>query len=713
MDSNIELTPSIEKKKTNVYLKITIISFLISTILEIFVFNFNSFHLLFGDYTKKNLSVANAEIQEFVENNGVLFLVGGTPNGDKAYIEFSDINEPVGTITFDIEMNDKVSQTTATIEYTDVTNKYQYRYGPSITFINGDSKSLSIPCHFSGEVSSLKIHFNLSKNQTITIRNIIINKPIAFHFSIVRYLVLYAVLLLVYIFTKSPAFKRSYEENRMLCFRSVLITTGIFVIIAISLTSAYRTKYSSSLADDFTKQSGDQLSQELVDAFENGRVNLLIEPSESLKNLKNPYDYSERKFESANYLWDHVYYNGQYYSYYGIAPVIFLFLPYHLITGCYFSSIWAVLIFGIIGIIFLSKLYMLVIKKWFRNLQVNFILMGLIIFQLSSGVWFSIARPVFYEVAIASGFACLLIGAYLLLSANVIGEGEISNKRLLFGTLFMALSVMCRPTLAVYCIIALVFIWFGFKKLKSSADYTKSKMISYFLCALLPFVFFGGIQMLYNYARFDSPLEFGIKYSLTINDFTQSEYHTHFVFVLAFAYLFAAPYFVPDFPFVSSTFQTFNLNGYMYIDDRYVNAISIGLFYRAAIPLVAFFFAGKALKLLEGAQKKRAVISIGLVSLLAPFIVIFAAWESGYAARYNADISWQMMIGAFFILYTILAGCKNKGVLKLTTSAFAIFTFLCFMMNFAQIYSFINPNHVSTELSAKLYAFERLFEFWK
>jgi hypothetical protein len=305
------------------------------------------------------------------------------------------------------------------------------------------------------------------------------------------------------------------------------------------------------------------------------------------------------------------------------------------------------------------------------------------------------------------------MGAYFILSSNIIGEGEISSKRLLLGTLFMALSVMCRPTLVVYCFVSLAFIWFGFKKLKSSADCKKSKIVQYFVCALLPYVFFGAIQMLYNYARFDSPFEFGIQYSLTINDLTHAEYHTQFVLVLAFAYRFAAPYFVPDFPFVSSSFQTFNLNGYMYIDDRYVNAISIGLFYRALIPLAAFFFAGKALKLLDGPAKKRAAVSIGLFSILAPLAVIFSAWACGYAVRYNADISWQIMIGAFFILYTLLINCKNMGVKKIITSVFTVFTFLCFLMNFAQIYSFINPNQVSTEFAAQLYSFERLFEFWK
>ena len=45
-----------------------------------------------------------------------------------------------------------------------------------------------------------------------------------------------------------------------------------------------------------------------------------------------------------NYSWDHVYFDGKYYSYYGIAPVVLLFLPYHKLTGYYFPDSLAVLL---------------------------------------------------------------------------------------------------------------------------------------------------------------------------------------------------------------------------------------------------------------------------------------------------------------------------------------------------------------------------------
>ena len=90
------------------------------------------------------------------------------------------------------------------------------------------------------------------------------------------------------------------------------------------------------------------MTQELVDAFENKQVHLLEEPSAELNALENPYDKNARDSSDAYVLWDHVYYNHHYYSYYGIAPVVLLFLPYHLITGYYFSSTVAVLLFSCI-----------------------------------------------------------------------------------------------------------------------------------------------------------------------------------------------------------------------------------------------------------------------------------------------------------------------------------------------------------------------------
>ncbi|MEG2397012.1 MAG: hypothetical protein RSB11_08270, partial [Oscillospiraceae bacterium] len=361
---------------------------------------------------------------------------------------------------------------------------------------------------------------------------------------------------------------------------------------------------------------------------------------------------AEREFKSVAYLWDHCLYEGNYYSYYGIAPVVFLFLPYHIITGSYFSTTWAVFLFAAIGIILLTKLYMLIIKKWFPRLPLNFLIMGLIIIQFSSGIWFSLARPMFYEIAISSGFACVLAGACFLISSNVVGDGKLSLWRLFGSATFLSLAVLCRPTLAVYCVVALLFIFFGLKKVKGNTP----KTIKYLLCSLTPFAFFGSIQMIYNYLRFNSIFDFGIGYSLTINDFTSSQFHIAFVFLSLFAFLFAMPSPTTHFPFVSSQFNNLNVNGYYFVDAFDTNCISIGIFFRA-LPMFFYMFAMKAYRII-GKSKEVAVLFIS-TCIVAPLIIISSVWESGYAVRYNADFSWQMIIGALIIAFVLITAEKN------------------------------------------------------
>lgn len=121
--------------------------------------------------------------------------------------------------------------------------------------------------------------------------------------------------------------------------------------------------------------------------------------------------------------------------------------------------------------------------------------------QLVSGIWFTFNKANFYEIAQNGGFACVTAGAYFLISSNVIGDGNIKRGRLVWAAVFLSLAVLCRPTLALYCIAALFFIGAGFAKLRKSGD---KKYISYWICALVPFAVIGGIQMAYNYARFGS-----------------------------------------------------------------------------------------------------------------------------------------------------------------------------------------------------------------
>lgn len=72
-----------------------------------------------------------------------------------------------------------------------------------------------------------------------------------------------------------------------------------------------------------------------TEAFVKGQVALLVEPSEELKSLSNPYDVTLRNEKNINYLYDTAYYNGSYYNYFGVAPILTCILPFRLLTGKY------------------------------------------------------------------------------------------------------------------------------------------------------------------------------------------------------------------------------------------------------------------------------------------------------------------------------------------------------------------------------------------
>ena len=66
-----------------------------------------------------------------------------------------------------------------------------------------------------------------------------------------------------------------------------------------------------------------------------------------LSEMENPYDPQARKELGIYYHWDHAFYNGKYYMYFGIVPVVLLFLPYQLLTGNALTTYKATQIFTV------------------------------------------------------------------------------------------------------------------------------------------------------------------------------------------------------------------------------------------------------------------------------------------------------------------------------------------------------------------------------
>ena len=157
-----------------------------------------------------------------------------------------------------------------------------------------------------------------------------------------------------------------------------------------------------------------------------------------------------RNDSGAKAEWDHVFYDGKYYSYYGIAPVVLLYLPYHKLTGHYCSTNLSILLFSLVGLLFLAMAYLAFVKRWCKNVSAGNIIAGMAILFSSCGIWYSVGRTLFYEISISSGFAFVALGAYFLFSSNVLSEGKVSLVRTALASLFLGIAVLCRPTLAVY-----------------------------------------------------------------------------------------------------------------------------------------------------------------------------------------------------------------------------------------------------------------------
>lgn len=686
----------------------------VTAVLELTLFNFQSYHLWLGNYDEQKLFLKDAEISngnfEYNSEKDELVINGK----DEVLITFNEIGKQIGTLNAEVEFGNNTKTANIILDITDETHEsYRYDIAKKVA-VTGYENSSVIPCQFSGDVGTLRVKFTMTNdNDTITLKSLAINGGVPFDISLFRYLGIIIIAVLLYALVNGIKMNIPYYQNKSFCKKFAVVITIIALISAIKIVSIdSRLETLSDWKDELKQTGGNQISQEIVDAFEEGQVSLLYDVDPKLMELENPYDWGLRNDSGAEVKWDHVMYDGKYYSYYGIAPVILLFMPYHMATGFYFPTNIAVLLFSLIGIVFLTMTYMTFIRKYFWKLPSNIVISGLIIIQTASGIWYSIGRTLFYEISISSGFAFVAMGAYFLLSSNVTGHGRVSLPRAALASLFLATAVLCRPTLAVYCISACIFFICGIPKAgKQIIDdgsvngVNQSKRIGYIVCAFVPMIILGLAQMYYNYIRFGSPLDFGIQYSLTINDFTHSQYHTNFVLIGIYNYLMAIPSFKLEFPFISTAFTKLNVNGYYFSDTGNTSGI---LF--LALPVFAYLKSKKAYRLADKKDRLKNALLIGIPCVLMPFVIICSIWESGYAIRYTADFSWQIITGAFAIAFFLYLK-SNSGSMKKLFEKFMAFSVLwSLIVNVSQIFNFAFSNN---DYPVLYYTVSNLFEFWR
>ena len=384
-----------------------------------------------------------------------------------------------------------------------------------------------------------------------------------------------------------------------------------------------------------------------------GRLDFAYGDEGALKALKNPYDPAERKATGVRYHWDHAYYDGHYYMYFGIVPVLLLFLPYRAVTGMALTTCHATQIFTAAAILGIFLLFHLLTRLFFKKLPFSVYLALSVAFSVMS-VWYAAAEPALYCTAITAAIALEVWSLYFFVRA-VWGEQR-ENRKILFagiGALLGALVFGCRPTIALANILVIPMLAVFLSQRKCTW-----KLAGKLALAVLPYAAVAAGLMLYNYARFGNPFEFGQKYQLTVAD--QSQYS---VALNAETRL----------RIWNETMENFFAIGQMKETFPYLDVYSV--FYNFPVLLLGIACL-KSGVLKRMYQAKLLPLMAGLLVTVLVITAMDIVWTPYLLERYRMDIYFLMGIGCFLTVGVWHSCCteKQQAYLNFALCALSVLT---------------------------------------
>ena len=395
----------------------------------------------------------------------------------------------------------------------------------------------------------------------------------------------------------------------------------------------------------------------LADAFGKGQLHVDVEPGAALLAADDPYN-NEGRPPFDDDVWDLSLYKGRLYLYWGPVPAL-LMTPLQRALNTRLPDLYPVFFF-FCGLLLVNSLILLKMRSFLhpslplRNLIASLLVPGLIL-----PIPWSLGIPDIYEAAIGAGQFFLMGGILFTLLAF---ERNIDKTRLFLAGLFWACSVGSRAinVFSILFLAALTLYWIW----KTRA----SNWVKPSLALLTPLALGALLIAGYNHARFDSPLEFGLRYQITVQNMNRD---MPLVFELDYlphnvnAYVLQSFQFVSGFPFIRPAGYTALLqNRGVTAPGLYAAGNVTGMLFFAPFLLLAFlpFLQQSAAEQNDSAGLKRLVLYL----LAGSFIINFTSLLFYYYGqmRFLADVISQAALLAVFG-YWIVAGKSHRVLLAL------------------------------------------------
>ncbi|MBQ1546514.1 MAG: hypothetical protein IIZ59_03175 [Clostridia bacterium] len=564
---------------------------------------------------------------------------------EKGKISFEEVGVPMKELCIGVKDGGK-SYADMRVSFTDENfareSGVDYNTGLYNIYI-GTEKTSYLKISSYGEVGTLVIDFFDGIGSPFVITSVKINAPPPFHFSILRF----ALLIVISLAVVTGAWKWRLKKSDLTPL--LVMNTGIMCLMLILLTMVAQGIHGRELLDAYPLKDEYTMDQyeQLFAAFHEGRLNINVDvdPAE-LDALDNPLDITERDEVgiSGDY-WDRAYYNGKFYSYFGVAPVFTVYYPVYFLTGQIPTGFVASTIETVYAIIFISLLYIVVIRELCKDLPMIPVMLGHYAMIFGSALLPMYAEGYFYYIAAISGMGALAAFFYFLIRAYFSKGNKLRIAMLILCGISVVIIAASRPTLLLYCAAAIVPAVFIF----TDKDISIKNKVIYCVSLGTPIILGAAGIMIYNYARFGSPMEFGFTYQLTVSNASANGLSLSFIPAAIFHYFIQPPIFKTKFPYVEMNSQSLT----SYPRYTYVGWALGALSY----PLT--WAAGMLPFMIRKNDKFKTAFLTTLLAL-AGLLAFFDMCKAGVHYRYTADILFPILLVALVVLFDVFGVLKTK-----------------------------------------------------
>ena len=338
------------------FAKVACVILLCAAALEVVVFNFNHWRSLTWQPITAN---EQSNLQETADERLRISAIDNT-------IEFDYVGVPVHNIKLDFSGNQSAQNVPVKIWFTDDAHSTyfdddEYTAGVPVTYVstnNEESKYLNI--NASGSVYKLRIQVGIDDGETkvtypLYLSKVVLNAPEPFSFSGERFLFAACIMALIYAFRpKSSLYRTQLREHprrtkiAVIGVAAVEILVGAaFLLFGTNLVGVATQHYNSGSWDGVSvvnvfECGGENAQQyaELAKSMTHGKLYLEEEPPNWLQNMDDPYDRGARdqlvKETGEDVpVRDTAYYEGHYYVYFGVVPVLRVLFA---VLSCYGSE---------------------------------------------------------------------------------------------------------------------------------------------------------------------------------------------------------------------------------------------------------------------------------------------------------------------------------------------------------------------------------------